>query len=362
MSTERTSPAPLTSTLSRRGLLGGMAASPIALTMGGTVLSAGGLFPGLAQAQTTLKISHQFPGGTLTEGDFRDRLCRKFAAQVEAETKGALKFEIYPASSLMKTVAQLQALRKGALDFTLYPMPYGGGEIPEMNLGLMPCLVTTYEQGLAWKKKPIGEALTKALEDKGVKILTWVWQAGGVAARGTPVVHPADVKGIKIRGGSREMDMMFKAAGAAVSSIPSNEIYAGMQTGALDAAVTSSTSLISFKLEEQSKSLTAARQKSFWYMLEPLMMSKMVFDSLPAAQQKALTTVGESLEPFGLEEAKKDDQRVAEIYAKAGVKVVDMDDKVMDEWRAIARDTAWKDFGERYPEGAKLLKLAEDVA
>ena len=52
---------------------------------------------------TTLKISHQFPGGTLTEGDFRDRLVRRFAVEVEKRSKGALKFEIYPGSSLMKT-------------------------------------------------------------------------------------------------------------------------------------------------------------------------------------------------------------------------------------------------------------------
>ena len=39
-----------------------------------------------AQAGGGLKISHQFPGGTLTEGDFRDRLCRKFAVEVEKRT------------------------------------------------------------------------------------------------------------------------------------------------------------------------------------------------------------------------------------------------------------------------------------
>src|SRR5689334_9174736 len=209
-----------------------------------------------ARAQgRVLKISHQFPGGTIDEGDFRDRLCRRFASEVTKRTNGELKFEIYPSSSLMKTVAQFSALRKGALDLSLYPLPYAGGEVPEANLGLMPCLVTTYEQGLAWKKAPIGEELVRSLEAKGVKILTWVWQAGGVASRGAPVVRPDDVKGVKIRGGSREFDMMLKAASATVISIPSNELYAGMQTGAMDAAVTSSTSLISFKLEEVSKSL-----------------------------------------------------------------------------------------------------------
>ena len=46
---------------------------------------------------------------------------------------------------------------------------------------------------------------------------------------------------------------MLKEAGGIISSVPSNEIYPAMQTGSLDAAVTSSTSLISFRLEEISK-------------------------------------------------------------------------------------------------------------
>ena len=125
--------------ISRRAFVGGAALSFAA--------------PSVLRAQTarTLKISHQFPGGTIDQGDFRDRLCRKFAAGVEERTGGALKFEIYPGSSLMKTNAQFSALRKGALDFSLYPLAYAGGEVPAMNLGLMPCLVTTYEQGAKWK-------------------------------------------------------------------------------------------------------------------------------------------------------------------------------------------------------------------
>ena len=45
------------------------------------------------------------------------------------------------------------------------------------------------------------------------------------------VVDTTDAKGLKVRGGSREMDLMMKAAGAATLSIPSNESYAAMQTG-----------------------------------------------------------------------------------------------------------------------------------
>ncbi len=63
-----------------------------------------------------LKISHQFPGGTIDEGDFRDRLCRMFAVEIEKRTKGAVTGTVYPSSSLMKTNAQFSAMRKGALD------------------------------------------------------------------------------------------------------------------------------------------------------------------------------------------------------------------------------------------------------
>src|SRR6267154_2591017 len=193
-----------------------------------------------------LTLSHQFPGGTIDQGDFRDRLCRKFAAEIERRTSGALKASVYPNSSLMKTNAQFSAMRKGALDLSLVPLSYAGGEVPETNLGLMPGVVTSYEQGATWKRAAIGKALADLRYVKGCVVLTWIWQAGGVASRTRPIVEPEDAKGLKVRGGSREMDMVLKAAGAAVLSLPSDEIYAAMQTGALDAAMTSSTSLISF--------------------------------------------------------------------------------------------------------------------
>jgi TRAP-type C4-dicarboxylate transport system substrate-binding protein len=66
---------------------------------------------------------------------------------------------------------------------------------------------------------------------------------------------------MKVRGGSREIDLMLKAAGAAVTGVPSSEIYSAMQSGVLDAAITSSTSLISFRLHETSNFLTAGRNK-----------------------------------------------------------------------------------------------------
>jgi TRAP-type C4-dicarboxylate transport system substrate-binding protein len=336
--------------ITRRAALGAIAAPAI---LG---------FAGTARAETrTLKISHQFPGSGPDGGDFRDRLCRKFAETVEKRANGALKFEIYPNSSLMKTFAQFDALKKGALDLSLYPTTYAGGEIPEMNITFMPAAITSYEQAYRWKTAPIGKELSAILEAKGVKLITWMWQSGGIASRGKPIVKPDDAKGLKIRGGSREMDLMFKAAGAATSNMPSNEIYISMQTGAIDAAVTSTSSLISFKLEELSKGLTSAGGRSFFFVFEPILMSKAVFDSLSPDLQKLIVDVGEEIEPLGLEGSKADDQRLSDVYAKAGAQVFEMDAAALEEWKAVARESAWKDFAARSPNTARFLKMAQEV-
>jgi len=339
--------------ISRRRFVGASAAS-IPLALAGSAA--------FGQATTTLKISHQFPGAASVEqGDFRDRLCKKFAADVEKRTNGGLKFEVYPNSSLMKVNTQFASLRRGALDMSLVPISYSGGEVPEVNIGLMPALVPSYEVGSAWKTAEVGKMLSQILADKGVIIVSWIWQAGGVAARAKPLISPDDAKGMKVRGGSREMDMMLKDAGASVLTLPSNEIYAAMQTGAMDAAMTSSTSLISFRLEEISKSLTSGRGRSYWFMLEPLLISKQVFEKLPKAQQDAIMAVGAEMEVFALAAAKADDVEVANVYTKAGAKVYDLDDATLKKWQAIARGNAWKDFGARNESCAKLLAAAEKL-
>src|ERR1700682_4975000 len=338
------------SMLTRRHVLASALAAPAILRFGP------------AQAATTLKISHQFPGGTIDKGDFRDRLCTVSAAEAANGSGGEIAAEIDPNSSLIKTNAQFSAMRKGALDISLYPMPYAGGELPETNIGLMPGLVSTYDQGLSWKTKPVGKALTDFLADKGIILLSWVWQAGGVASRSRPIVAPEDVKGLKVRGGSREMDMVLQTAGASVLSVPSNEIYAAMQTGACDAGITSSTSLISFRLEEVSKALTSGAGASYWFMLEPLMMSKSIFDGLPKKQQDIILAVGTELEAFGKKGAQDDDIEVAKVSEQAGAKVFPLDIPTVGKWRDIARDTAWKDYGARTAVAANLLKLASDVS
>jgi TRAP-type C4-dicarboxylate transport system substrate-binding protein len=337
--------------ISRRSFAVGALAAPAILS-----LSRG------AYAGQKLKISHQFPGGSITEGDFRDRLCRQFAIALEKRTNGALGADVYPDSSLMKVNAQFSSMRKGALDMSFYPLAYAGGEVPELNITLMPCLVSSYTQGQAWKTAPIGKEIARICAEKGIVIVSWIWQAGGCASRGKSLLTVDDAKGMKVRGGSREVDLMFKEAGAAVVSLPSNEAYAAMQTGSVDAVVTSSTSLISFRMEELSKHLAGGGGKSYWFMFEPLLMSKAIFDALPKDQQTAIMDVGAEMEKFGYDAAMTDDKTVVDVFGKKGVEIHPFTDEVLGKWKEIARKSAWKDYSDKSANASSLMKLAIELA
>jgi TRAP-type C4-dicarboxylate transport system substrate-binding protein len=128
----------------------------------------------------------------------------------------------------------------------------------------------------------------------------------------------------------------------------------------MDAALTSSTSLMSFRLEEVSKFLTSGRGKSYWFMFEPLLISKQVFDKLPKPQQDTIMAVGADLEKFAVESAMADDAAVASVYAKAGAKVYDLDDATLAKWQALAKPV-WKDYADKNENCAKLLALAQKL-
>src|SRR4030095_13942097 len=88
-----------------------------------------------AQAPKVLKLAHQLPAATGDDGDFRDRLAKKFAAEVEKRTNGQLKIEVYPNGSLVKTFSQFGALRKGTLDMSVLAIAYGLGRARSMARG-----------------------------------------------------------------------------------------------------------------------------------------------------------------------------------------------------------------------------------
>jgi TRAP-type C4-dicarboxylate transport system substrate-binding protein len=154
---------------------------------------------------------------------------------------------------------------------------------------------------------------------------------------------------------------MLAGAGASITKMPSSEIYSGLQTGVLDGANTSSASLVSYRIYEQVKCLTAPGENALWVMYEPILMSKKTFDSLTKEQQDFIMKSAEKAEQFAYEGAKKADDKLIDAYKKAGVKVVTMTAEQAAAWKKIADQTSYKTFAEEVKGGRELLDLALSV-
>ena len=321
---------------------------------------------GAVRAQTTvpvpggrvLKIGHQFPGGTADAGDFRDRLCRKFAAEVERRTNGSLKFEIYPENKLVRPEDYIDALQKSTMDFVLTPMNNLFAKVPEVAVAQLPGVIRDYNQGLRWKGQPAGQDLTAALEKNGAIILTWVWEAAGIVSLIRPIIVPDDVRDLRVRGGGKGIDAVFSAAGAKMLTMPSSDIRPAFRERRLDAAVSASTSLVAFHLEEYCRAVTTPRNKSIFYFFAPLMISKATFSTLTPDQKRIVTEVGASLEKFALEAVKADDEALARAYLASNAAVLDLDEEQWLLWQRFARAASWRDFERSVPDGAQRLKNA----
>jgi TRAP-type C4-dicarboxylate transport system substrate-binding protein len=191
-----------------------------------------------------------------------------------------------------------------------------------------------------------------------VVVLADAWLAGGFASTKNCVLAPETMKGQVTRAAGPAFEQMLVGAGASVSSMPSSEIYTGLQTGVLDAANTSSGSFVSFRLYEQVKCLTEPGDHALWFMYEPILMSKSSWDKLDEPQQKALMAASEKAEDYMVEQAKLLDQKAVDVFKKAGVEVVKMSAEDAAAWRAIAQDTSYKIFAEEVPGGKELIEKA----
>lgn len=313
---------------------------------------------GLANsADRELKASHQWPGG---KGDIRDEMVQMIARDVNNANIG-LKIKVYPGKSLYKPKEQWGAITKGKLDMTAFPLAYAGGRHPEFNLTLMPGLVKNHDHAKRLNKSAFMDRIKKIINDAGVVVLADTWLAGGFVSKKNCVLNPEDVKGQAFRAAGKAFNQMLAGAGASITKMPSSEIYSGLQTGVLDGANTSSASLVSYRIYEQVKCLTAPGENALWVMYEPILMSKKTFDSLTQRQQDLIMKSAEKAEQFAYEGAIKADKKLVETYKKAGVKVVTMTAEQAAAWRAIADKTSYKSFSDDVKGGRELLDMALSV-
>ncbi|MEM1382820.1 MAG: TRAP transporter substrate-binding protein DctP [Pseudomonadota bacterium] len=302
-----------------------------------------------------LRLSHQW-----STKDVRHKVAEIVASHVTDADVG-LDIKIFPSKSLFKPREQYKPLSRGQLDMTVFPLAYAGGQRPAYNLTLMPGLVKNHDHAARLNESDFMAALEEQMAEDDVMVLVHGYLAGGFAGVDGCITNPKDVTGLQTRAAGKSFEQMLAGAGASIASMASSEIYNAMQTGVLQAANTSSSSFVSFRIYEQVKCFTPAGDVALWFMYQPLLMNKSTFDGLTAEQQAAIMEGAAKAEAFYLDEAKKADAAAAKTFADNGVEIAEMTDEDFAAWREIATETSYKAFVDQTPGGDKLLDMALSV-
>jgi TRAP-type C4-dicarboxylate transport system substrate-binding protein len=307
---------------------------------------------GTAASAEELRLSHQW-----SNKDVRHQVAQMVADSVAAADVD-LEIKIFGSKSLFKPREQYRPLSRGQLDMTVLPLSYAGGQQPAFNLTLMPGLVKNHDHAARLSASPFMEALEAKMADDDVMVLVHGYLAGGFVGKDKCITKPDDIKGLQTRAAGKAFEQMLAGAGASIASMASSEIYNAMQTGVLNAANTSSSSFVSYRIYEQVSCYTPAGDVALWFMYQPLLMNKSKFDSLTPEQQAALMEASAKAEAFYLEEAKKQDAASEQVFRDAGVEIAQMSAEDFEAWRALAQETSYKAFVEEVPDGQALLDMA----
>ena len=177
----------------------------------------------------------------------------EFAKKVAEETNGEIDFTVFSAGSLLPPASSLQGVRDGVAQVTYHAGTYTPSELPIDNLIGNMAFYNTDPLVMAFASTEFG--LTNAEQQAE-------WKANGVVYGGgystseyfmqcnTPIRTLEDMQGKRLRMAGGAWSRFAEFAGAVPVSIPSSEMYTGLDAGSLDCAVAAADALDSFSLKD----------------------------------------------------------------------------------------------------------------
>ena len=173
--------------------------------------------PPLASAQEpiVIKFSHVVANDT-PKGKAADF----FAKKAGELTKGKVKVEVYANSTRYKDKEEMEALQLGAVQMLAPSLAKSGPlGLKEFELFDLPYIFDDYKELHLITTGPVGKALLKKLEPRGLVGLAY-WDNGfKVMSSNKPINAPEEYKGQKMRIQSSEvLDAQMRAVGEEIGS------------------------------------------------------------------------------------------------------------------------------------------------
>jgi TRAP-type transport system periplasmic protein len=263
--------------MKRRSLLQGTAAAAV---LGVPHLS------GLAQQTVTLKF-HTFMAPM---SNVWLTMHKPWMEKVEKDSGGRIKFEAYPAMQLGGTPVQLyDQARDGVVDIVWTLPGNTAGRFPRIEVFELPFMMNNAEA----TSKAYWEYVQTVAPDefKETQVIALQVHGPGMFHSATKQIKSAaDLKGMKVRGPTRQITKMLAAVGATPVGMPLPQIPDALSKGTIDACVIPWEVVPSVKVHELTKfhSEFPAGTPALYTTTFVMAMNKPKYESLPADLKKVI--------------------------------------------------------------------------
>ena len=259
--------------VNRKSLLSLLVAASTALTL--STASA---------ADVTLKM-HQF---LPPQANVPKLVLDVWADKVEADSKGKIKVNRFPSMQLGGKPPELmdQAI-DGVADIVWTVVGYTPGRYPTTEVFELPFMVEDPRAASCAYSIMFDEHMAKG-EFKDVKILgTWVHGPGAFHTN-KPVEKPSDLKGMKIRGGSRLVNELLKLAGATPVGMPVPSVPQALSKGVIDGTTIPWEVTSALKVPELVNNHTEFKGTALYTLTFVLAMNKAKYEGLSDDLKKVI--------------------------------------------------------------------------
>ena len=283
-----------------------------------------------AQAPIVIKFSHVVASDTP-----KGKGAERFKELAEKMTKGRVKVELYPNSTLYKDKEEMEALQLGAVQMLAPSLAkFGPLGVKEFEVFDLPYIFPGKDVLYRVTDGPIGRDLFKKLESKGLIGLAF-WDNGfKVMSANKPLLVPADFKGQKMRvQASKVLDAQMRALGANPQVMAFSEVYQALQTGVVDGTENPPSNVYTQKMHEVQKNLTVSNHGYLGYAV---IVNKKFWDGLPADVRGQLEAAMKDATKYSNAIAQQENDQALELIRKSGKTDIHvLTDKEKAEWRRV---------------------------
>jgi tripartite ATP-independent transporter DctP family solute receptor len=226
------------------------------------------------QAQTVLKMGH-----VLAKGSHYDIGANVFCENLDKNTQGRYKCQVYPASALGGEREQVEAVQIGTQDLVITSTGPVGNFVPEMKIVDIPFLFRDYDHARKVLDGKIGQDMLAKFPNHGLVALAWSENGfRHMTNNKRAIVSAADASGLKMRTMENKVHMEgYRAFGIQPTPMAFPEVFGALQQGVVDGQENPIPVILASKFSQVQKhlSLTGHVYSPGLIITSPRIMSKL---------------------------------------------------------------------------------------